>query len=213
MLICDSGKKTLQDLPTGTVYKVKGYDNIYLVTERNESMFNVTMGRQCLMNDADRKCTITIYPNACLDLGGSDVVKDRGLEEKPDHDYYVFTITCKNGEEKFYFQIDELSYAFKDEPNENDGSSIEKAITPIIDPTLTGFEKNSAAVRSEYVYLNANACADNSGIMSTPDNRNSISQALVEADGEHYDQMTVNCNNGEDEVYFFVTYFDELDLS
>ena len=56
---------------------------------------------------------------ACLDLGGRVEIKDRGLEERPDHDYYYFTVTCVNGEEIFYFQIDNLSYAFKEDARDD----------------------------------------------------------------------------------------------
>ena len=148
---------------------------------------------------------------ACLDLGGRVEVKDRGLVEKTDHDYYLFTITCVKGEEKFYFQIDNLSWAFKEGTDElRDGSSIEKAIIPSVDPSLSPFEKSREGVRLEYVYLREFACVEKGGIQTTQDGGTWIDQALIEQEGEFYDMMTVHCNNEEDEVYYFYTYLKEL---
>jgi len=142
---------------------------------------------------------------ACLELGGRVEVKDRGLVEKPDHDYYVFTVTCINGEEKFYFQIDNLSHAFK--KTAGDGSSIENAIIPAVNPRLGPAEKHREGIRLEYVYLREFACRDKGGIQKTPDGQRLwIDQALLEDKEEFYDQMTVHCDNKTDEVYYFLTY-------
>jgi len=145
---------------------------------------------------------------ACLDLGGRIEIKDRGLVEKEDHDYYVFTVTCVNGEEKFYFQIDYLSWAFKEDLR--DGSSIEKALIPPVDESLDPAEKHREGIRLEYVYLNEYACVGKDGIQLTSDGeRLLIDQALLEEEGEFYDEMVIYCANGEVETYYFYTYFKE----
>jgi len=70
MLICnDKNGKTLGNLPAGTVYKIRNYNYVYLVTEKNESMFNITTNKHHTMNSADRKGVPVVYPNACLELG------------------------------------------------------------------------------------------------------------------------------------------------
>lgn len=149
---------------------------------------------------------------ACLDLGGRIEIKDQGLVEQTDHDYYVFTVTCVNGEEKFYFQIDNLSGAFKEETGiQRDGSSIENALILPVDESLDPLEKHRDGIRLEYVYLDAFACEGKGGIQTTPDGeRLWIDQALLEDKGEFYDMMTVHCNNEEDEIYYFYTYFKEM---
>jgi len=148
---------------------------------------------------------------ACLTLGGRVEISDRGLVEKPDHDYYVFTVTCVNGEEKFYFQVDNLSWAFKE--SVGDGSSIENAIVLQVDPSLGPTEKHGEGIRLTYVYLRAYACEGKDGIQLVPDgNSQWIDQALIEHEGEFYDKMTVHCGNKEHEDYFFLTYLKGLSI-
>jgi len=88
-----------------------------------------------------------------------------------------------------------------------DGLSFETALWPPVDESADQMEMMQEAVALEYEYIYAYAC-EGVSIATTPDGGPDIDQELVEYQDEAYDVLTVHCDDGYDEVYFFHVYFD-----
>jgi len=88
-----------------------------------------------------------------------------------------------------------------------DGLSFETALWPPVDESADPMDMMQEAVALEYEYIDAVAC-EGVSIATTPDGGRDIDQALVDHQDELYDVLTVHCNDGNDEVYFFHTYLD-----
>lgn len=91
-----------------------------------------------------------------------------------------------------------------------DGMSFETALWPPVDESADQITMMQEAVALEYDYIYAYAC-EGVSIDTTPDGGLYIDQELVEHQGEPYDVLTVHCDDGYDEVYFFHVYFDDID--